>query len=107
MNIDVRLCKECQSTLFSHRDFETDRLERRADVRTYENLLQFERGIRLLLPKFQKLLTALQYGLEYVNSILYFTDACASQRPKSATYTTATTRCSEDSEKADGFLCPV
>lgn len=31
------------------------------DVRAYENLVQFERGIRLLLPKFQKLLAALQY----------------------------------------------
>lgn len=31
------------------------------DVRAYNNLVQFERGIRLLLPKFQKLLAALQY----------------------------------------------
>ena len=30
------------------------------DVRAYENLAQFERGIRLLLPKFQNLLSALQ-----------------------------------------------
>ncbi|KAJ6116501.1 hypothetical protein N7512_006226 [Penicillium capsulatum] len=30
------------------------------EVRAYENLVQFERGIRLHLPKFQKLLAALQ-----------------------------------------------
>ena len=30
------------------------------DVRAYENLVQFQRGIRLMLPKFQRLLIALQ-----------------------------------------------
>jgi rabenosyn-5 len=30
------------------------------DMRAYENLVQFERGIRLLLPKFQRLLVTLQ-----------------------------------------------
>ena len=31
-----------------------------SSVRAYDNLVQFERGIRMLLPKFQKLLSALQ-----------------------------------------------
>ncbi|KAL4954337.1 FYVE zinc finger-domain-containing protein [Aspergillus filifer] len=61
INIDVRLCKECKSTLFDKRDFDADIARKPADVRAYENLRQFERGIRLLMPKFQKLLTALQY----------------------------------------------
>ncbi|KAL4931062.1 putative vacuolar segregation protein (Pep7) [Aspergillus undulatus] len=60
INIDVRLCKECKSTLFDKRDFDADVARKPADVRAYENLRQFERGIRLLMPKFQKLLTALQ-----------------------------------------------
>ncbi|OJJ60546.1 hypothetical protein ASPSYDRAFT_42298 [Aspergillus sydowii CBS 593.65] len=60
VNIDVRLCKECKSTLFDKRDFDADLAQKPADVRAYENLRQFERGIRLLMPKFQKLLTALQ-----------------------------------------------
>ncbi|KAL1963063.1 hypothetical protein VTN77DRAFT_8709 [Rasamsonia byssochlamydoides] len=60
INIDVRLCKECKTTIFSRRDFEEDRMRKPPDVRAYENLVQFERGIRLLLPKFQRLLAALQ-----------------------------------------------
>lgn len=50
------------STLFDRRDFEADVMRRPPDVRAYGNLVQFERGIRLLLPRFQKLLAALQYG---------------------------------------------
>lgn len=60
--LDIRLCKDCNQTLFSHRDF-ADSLATPAITtftRAYSNLLQFERGIRLLLPKFQKLLQALQ-----------------------------------------------
>ncbi|KAL4809945.1 putative vacuolar segregation protein [Aspergillus unguis] len=60
LNIDVRLCKECKSTLFDKRDFDADIARKPADVRAYENLRQFERGIRILMPKFQNLLTALQ-----------------------------------------------
>ncbi|KAF7592684.1 carboxypeptidase Y-deficient [Aspergillus hancockii] len=60
INVDVRLCKECRSTIFDRRDFEADLMRKPPDVRGYENLVQFERGIRILLPKFQKLLTALQ-----------------------------------------------
>ncbi|RMD42472.1 hypothetical protein DV735_g2689, partial [Chaetothyriales sp. CBS 134920] len=62
VSLDVRLCKECNHTLFSHRDFEASLSSPQvtAFVKSYQNLLQFERGIRLLLPKFQKLLLALQ-----------------------------------------------
>lgn len=58
--IDVRLCKECKSTLFDKQDFQTELKHKPPDLRAYENLVQFERGIRLLLPKFQRLLAALQ-----------------------------------------------
>jgi rabenosyn-5 len=60
MNIDVRMCKDCRHTLFSRADFEKERHVKPADQRSFENLIQFERGIRLLMPKFQKLLLALQ-----------------------------------------------
>ncbi|EAW09942.1 putative vacuolar segregation protein (Pep7) [Aspergillus clavatus NRRL 1] len=60
INIDIRLCKDCKATLFDRRDFQADVTRKPPDVRAYENLVQFERGIRLLLPKFQRLLTTLQ-----------------------------------------------
>ncbi|RMZ89427.1 hypothetical protein DV736_g3336, partial [Chaetothyriales sp. CBS 134916] len=62
ISLDIRLCKECNQTLFSHRDFEASLSNPQvsAFVKSYQNLLQFERGIRLLIPKFQKLLQALQ-----------------------------------------------
>ncbi|KAE8557022.1 hypothetical protein EYB25_001728 [Talaromyces marneffei] len=60
INVDIRLCKECRSTLFSRRDFDEERLQKPPIARSYDNLVQFERGIRLLQPRFQKLLTALQ-----------------------------------------------
>lgn len=58
--VDVRMCKDCQHTIFSRADFDQETLNRPADQRAYENLVQFERGIRLLLPKFQRLLQTLQ-----------------------------------------------
>ena len=61
VSVDVRLCKDCRSTLFSRRDFEEYLLKKPPDVRAYGNLVQFERGIRMLLPRFQKLLVALQF----------------------------------------------
>lgn len=61
VNVDVRLCKECRTTLFKRHDFDADVIRNPPLVRVYNNLVQFERGIRLLLPKFQKLLAALQY----------------------------------------------
>ncbi|KAJ5818093.1 hypothetical protein N7474_003684 [Penicillium riverlandense] len=60
VDTDVRLCKDCKATLFDRRDFEADIARKPPEMRAYENLVQFERGIRLHLPKFQKLLTALQ-----------------------------------------------
>lgn len=60
MGIDVRMCKDCSHTLFSRSDFERELAQHPTDQRAYENLTQFERGIRLLLPRFQKLLMALQ-----------------------------------------------
>ena len=60
IGVDVRMCKECRYTLFSKTDFDLESQQKPADQRTYENLAQFERGIRLLLPKFQRLLQALQ-----------------------------------------------
>jgi len=60
--LDIRLCKECNHTLFSQADFQAS-LSSPAVVtfnRAYHNLLEFERGIRLMLPRFQKLLQALQ-----------------------------------------------
>lgn len=63
INVDVRLCKDCKATLFSRRDFEEERLQKPNVTRSYDNLVQFERGIRLLQPRFQKLLSALQLVL--------------------------------------------
>jgi rabenosyn-5 len=60
MNIDVRMCKDCKHTLFARGDFAREMADKPKDQRSYENLAQFERGIRLLLPRFQKLLQALQ-----------------------------------------------
>ena len=70
LNIDVRLCKDCRSTLFDRHDFEADICKEPPDLRAYRNLIQFERGIRLLLPQFQKLLTALQYVNPNFSSII-------------------------------------
>ncbi|KAF2668472.1 hypothetical protein BT63DRAFT_433253 [Microthyrium microscopicum] len=60
VGLDVRMCKDCKHTLFSKADFDLEVHNKPPDQRSYENLVQFERGIRLLLPKFQKLLLALQ-----------------------------------------------
>lgn len=54
------MCKDCQHTLFSRGDFDREMADKPKDQRSYENLAQFERGIRLLLPRFHKLLQALQ-----------------------------------------------
>ncbi|KAL8723340.1 MAG: hypothetical protein Q9225_000323 [Loekoesia sp. 1 TL-2023] len=60
VGLDVRMCKECRKTVFSKQDFAASLAHKPPDVRAYENLVQFERGIRLMLPKFQRLLQALQ-----------------------------------------------
>lgn len=60
--LDIRLCKDCNHTLFAHSDFEAS-LSSPAVIsfdRAYHNLIEFEKGIRRMLPRFQKLLQALQ-----------------------------------------------
>lgn len=64
MAIDIRMCRDCQHTIFSKADFDREITHKPPDLRAYENLVQFERGIRLLLPKFQRLLVVLQYGFQ-------------------------------------------
>lgn len=60
IRIDVRMCKDCKHTLFSRRDFAEELARKPPDVHSYETLVQFERGIRIILPRFQRLLMALQ-----------------------------------------------
>lgn len=54
------MCRDCNHTIFSHRDFAASLQHRAPDQKAYETLCQFERGIRLLLPSFQRVLLALQ-----------------------------------------------
>lgn len=60
MPVDVRMCRDCQRTIFSKADFARGLHAPTPDQRAYNNLMQFEQGIRLLLPKFQRLLGPLQ-----------------------------------------------
>ncbi|KAI1362021.1 FYVE zinc finger protein [Xylaria arbuscula] len=60
LNIDVRMCRDCKSTLFAKRDFVESVMRKPPDQRAYETLRQFERGIELLLPTFQRALLPLQ-----------------------------------------------
>ncbi|KAK5996922.1 Vacuolar segregation PEP7-like protein [Cladobotryum mycophilum] len=60
LTVDVRMCKDCNYTIFSGRDFTASLLHKPPDQRAYETLRQFERGIRQLLPSFQRTLIALQ-----------------------------------------------
>jgi len=58
--VDVRMCKDCQRTIFSKSDFAREVGSQPADQRAYQHLVQFEQGIRLMLPRFQRQLQALQ-----------------------------------------------
>jgi len=58
--VDVRMCKDCQRTIFSKADFARELHTESPAQRAYGNLQQFEQGIRLLLPKFQRCLGPLQ-----------------------------------------------
>lgn len=60
MAVDIRMCKDCNETIFSSRDFAASLAYRPPDQRAYETLRQFERGIRQLLPSFHRALAALQ-----------------------------------------------
>ena len=61
VQVDVRMCKDCRTTIFSRSDFAAEAANKSQDVKAYEILIQFERGIRLMLPKFQRLLIVLQW----------------------------------------------
>lgn len=53
------MCRDCKTTIFSHRDFASSLSHKPPDQRAYETLRQFERGIRMLMPSFQRTLAAL------------------------------------------------
>lgn len=57
----VRMCKDCSSTLFRRSDFAREVAVVPPDQRAFQLLKQFETGIGSLMPRFQKLLIALQY----------------------------------------------
>jgi len=60
VGVDLRMCQDCKHTIFSKGDFTSEIAHKPPDVRAYENLRQMERGIRIMLPRFQRLLAALQ-----------------------------------------------
>ncbi|TQV97495.1 vacuolar segregation protein (Pep7) [Cordyceps javanica] len=60
VKVGIRMCQDCNHTLFSGRDFSVSLQLKPADQRAYETLRQFERGIRQLLPSFHRVLLALQ-----------------------------------------------
>lgn len=60
VNIDVRMCCDCKTTIFAHQDFVDSITHKPPDQVAYENLRQFERGIRSMMPEFHKSLLALQ-----------------------------------------------
>lgn len=45
ISIDVRMCRDCRTTIFKKRDFASELTTKPPDARAYENLVQFERGI--------------------------------------------------------------
>lgn len=61
VSVDVRMCQDCRNIVFSRHDFTSALTMKPPDVRAYENLVQFQGGIKSLLPKFQRLLVALQF----------------------------------------------
>ncbi|KAI3319494.1 FYVE zinc finger protein [Xylariaceae sp. AK1471] len=60
VHVDIRMCRDCKSTIFSKRDFVESIMRKPPDQRAYDTLRQFERGIELLLPTFQRALLPLQ-----------------------------------------------
>ncbi|KAK4227576.1 hypothetical protein QBC38DRAFT_526429 [Podospora fimiseda] len=60
VSVDVRMCSDCKTTIFSHQDFIDSITHKPPDQVAYENLRQFERGIRSMMPEFHKSLLALQ-----------------------------------------------
>ncbi|RKF60052.1 Vacuolar segregation protein pep7 [Erysiphe neolycopersici] len=74
LTIDIRMCRSCQLIIFSKKDFLNDISHKPSDQLAYENLVELERGIRLLLPKYQRLLMALQ-NLQIQSSQSQLTEA--------------------------------
>ncbi|KAK7982044.1 FYVE zinc finger [Apiospora saccharicola] len=62
ISLDIRMCRECKFTIFAKRDFVESIVHKPPDQRAYETLRQFERGIQLLMPSFQRALMPLQDG---------------------------------------------
>jgi hypothetical protein len=60
VSVDIRMCRDCKTTIFSKRDFAASIAHKPPDQRAYETLRQFERGIRQLMPSFQRTMMALQ-----------------------------------------------
>ncbi|PNY26807.1 Vacuolar segregation protein pep7 [Tolypocladium capitatum] len=58
--VGIRMCRECNHTIFSGRDFTASLSHKPPDQKAYETLRQFERGIRELLPSFHRVLVGLQ-----------------------------------------------
>ncbi|KAK6537514.1 carboxypeptidase Y-deficient [Orbilia ellipsospora] len=58
--LDVRICRECSGILFNKRDFIAEVSRKPPDQKSYETMVQFEKGIVSMLPRFQKLLATLQ-----------------------------------------------
>ncbi|KAG5927310.1 hypothetical protein E4U42_002369 [Claviceps africana] len=54
--LGVRMCRGCNHTIFSGRDFTTSLLQKPPDQKAYETLRQFERGICQLMPSFHRTL---------------------------------------------------
>lgn len=60
LSVDIRMCRDCNHTIFSGRDFEAALARKPPDQKAYETLRQFERGIQQLMPSFHRILLALQ-----------------------------------------------
>ncbi|POR39046.1 Vacuolar segregation protein pep7 [Tolypocladium paradoxum] len=60
LSVGIRMCRECNRTIFCGRDFTASLSHKPPDQKAYETLRQFERGIRQLLPLFHRVLVALQ-----------------------------------------------
>ncbi|KAI1340244.1 FYVE zinc finger protein [Xylariaceae sp. FL0016] len=60
ISVDLRMCRDCKFTIFAKREFDESLAHKPPDQRAYETLRQFERGIQLLMPTFQRALIPLQ-----------------------------------------------
>ncbi|KAK9468480.1 FYVE zinc finger-domain-containing protein [Lipomyces arxii] len=56
ISVNIRVCKDCRSVVFGMREFAKDVARRPKFVEVYANMVEFKRGIEMLLPRFQKLL---------------------------------------------------